>query len=196
MFDIEKETIVLTSNDKEKAKMLEDAGFKCFCFSSLFKEYKLLSNPNITGREFALKLSDKRAVDVGNVYPNFYVVSVVQTIECDGKILKHPQNVEDLVSDFRTLNGKEYTVYTATTIRKNLKKRWQDIKATRLTRKKMTEEQIHSLISEMKDSAFGVLGAVPLDKYPDVVEEKNIDPVVIDGFPVKDIIHFFNTLRK
>ena len=65
MFDIKKETIVLTSNDKSKADILEKEGFRCFCFSSLFQEYKVLANPFITGHDFALKYSDKRAMDVG-----------------------------------------------------------------------------------------------------------------------------------
>ena len=196
MFDIKKETIVLTSNDKSKADILEKEGFRCFCFSSLFQEYKVLANPFITGRDFVLKYSDKRAIDVGNLYPDFYVVSVVQTIECDGKVLKHPNCVEDVMNDFRTLNGKKFTVYTGTTIRKNFKRKWQDVKSTTLTRTYMTEQQIHDFVYKLGTSTFGVLGSVRLDEHPEMVEEKNIDPLVINGFPAKDIVHFFKTLKE
>ena len=143
-----------------------------------------------------LKLSEKRAADVGNVYPDLYVVCVEQAIECNGKVLKRPDSVDDIFNDFRLLNGQKYTLYTALTIHQNYKKRWQEIESLQLTRKHMTEEQIKDFVMKYGPSMFGVLGSVRLDEFPDMVEEKDLDFDLIKGLPIKNIVHFFEKLRK
>ena len=188
--------VVLASSNEEKVKKLEQAGIPCFCFPPLVKENAIVFDPEITGREMALKFSEMCAADVGNVYPNFYIISTEQSIECDGKVFKRPDCLDDVLSDLKQLNGKKYTLYTATTIYKNFKKRWQELEETHLTRKLLTPEEIEAFAMEYGPSMFGVLGSVRLDEFPDIVEEKNINPEIIDALPVKKIVHFFKMLRK
>ena len=188
--------IVWVSHDEKGLEILKKAGIECFSFPSLIKENTIYSNPALTAREVALKLSEKKAADVGNIYTDLYTISAQQAIECNGKVLKQPECIEDVLNDFKTLNGQKYTLYTAITVYRKLKKVWQDIKSIQLTRKYMTDKQIHYFVVKNGPSMLGVLGSVRLDEFPDIVEEKKLDFDLISGIPVKDITHFFKSLRK
>ena len=188
--------IVLVSSDEKKAKLITEAGVPCFVFPSLIKEREFIrQEKDITAREAAIKLSEKKAADVGYVYPDIFTVAVAQTLDCEGKIILRPESMEDIRDDLRTLSGKKCTLYSVTTIYGKNKKAWQEVEKTDLTYKKMTNEQIDALVEEFGPSILRVLGSVKKENFPHLIEEENLNFEIINGLPVRSIIQFFKTLR-
>ena len=121
--------IVLVSSDEKKAKLITEAGVPCFVFPSLIKEREFIrQEKDITAREAAIKLSEKKAADVGYVYPDIFTVAVAQTLDCEGKIILRPESMEDIRDDLRTLSGKKCTLYSVTTIYGKNKKHGKKLK--------------------------------------------------------------------
>jgi septum formation protein len=94
-------------------------------------------------RKHVLRLAEAKAVDVGNQYPDCWVIAADTVVYVDHSILGKPKNREEAKKMLRRLSGKEHRVLTGFSVH-HLKKGKGDREAvqTAVKVKKLTQAEM------------------------------------------------------
>ncbi|MGL4403204.1 MAG: Maf family protein [Fusobacteriaceae bacterium] len=176
--------MILASKSPRRKEILENFGFS-------FK----VETPDVeeSSLKFGIKdqiedISRKKAMAIGNKFPNEYIVSADTVVVIKGEILGKPRDEKEAFNMLTLLSGKSHKVITAYSIY-NFEKKVDITKSieTEVKFRELTREIIDWYIASKepmdKAGAYGIQG-----KGAMLVESINGDFFSVMGFPIGDFV--------
>ena len=190
--------IILASKSEVRRKILEENGIKCIVEppnidENLIKESLL--KENVTSELISKNLAELKANKVSQKKSEKLVLGVDSIIDLDGKIISKPLNRNDAFNILRKLNGKKHQLISSVCISKNGSMIWNYTDAANLTMKKMTNEELKSYLTKIKDKELYAYNVYQIEgEGRSLFSKIEGDEDTIMGLPVKQIKAYLNTL--
>ena len=190
--------IILASKSIVRKKILEENGIKCIVEppnidENLIKESLL--KENVTSELISKNLAELKANKISQKKSEKLVLGVDSIIDLDGKIISKPLNRNDAFNILRKLNGKKHQLISSVCISKNGSMIWNYTDAANLTMKKMTNEELKSYLTKIKDKELYAYNVYQIEgEGRSLFSKIEGDEDTIMGLPVKQIKAYLNTL--
>jgi septum formation protein len=147
--------LILASRSPRRFELLKQVGLDFDIIPSGIEEDYIRGEPPI---KHVLRLAEAKALDVGNRYPDRWVIAADTIVYVDHSILGKPRSREEAKKMLRRLSGKEHQVLTGFSVR-HLEKGKGDREAVRtvVKVKKLTQAEMEWYIrtGEPFDKAGG-----------------------------------------
>jgi septum formation protein len=132
--------IILASGSPRRYELLRQVGLDVDVIPSRIEENFVKGE---SPRKHVLRLAEAKAVDVGNQYPDCWVIAADTVVYVDHSILGKPKSREEAKKMLRRLSGKEHRVLTGFSVH-HLKKGKGDREAvqTAVKVKKLTQAEM------------------------------------------------------
>ena len=190
--------IILASKSVVRKKILEENGIKCIVEPSNIDENLIkesLLKENITSELISKNLAELKANKISQKKSEKLVLGVDSIIDLDGKIISKPLNRNDAFNILRKLNGKKHQLISSVCISKNGSMIWNYTDAANLTMKKMTNEELKSYLTKIKDKELYAYNVYQIEgEGRSLFSKIEGDEDTIMGLPVKQIKAYLNTL--
>ncbi|OGP63590.1 MAG: septum formation protein Maf [Deltaproteobacteria bacterium RBG_13_53_10] len=102
--------LILASKSPRRCELLKRIGLDFDVIPSRVDEGDLVQGES--PREHVLRLSEAKAFEVGNPYPDYWVIGADTVVSVDGTVLGKPKDREEAMEMLHQLSGKEHTVLT------------------------------------------------------------------------------------
>ena len=185
------DSIILASKSAVRKKILEENGISCIAEPAnvdedLVKE-SLLSkgeSPQIISKN----LAELKANKISNKKSGELVLGADSIIDYNGSIISKPSNREEALAILKKLNGQKHYLISSVCISKNGSMIWNYIDKAVLTMKQMTDEELKSYLSKIKDSTLYAYNIYQIEGegrslFSKIEGDKN----TIMGLPIKQI---------
>ena len=190
--------IILASKSEVRKKILEENGIKCIVEPSNIDENLIkesLQKENITSELISKNLAELKANKISQKKSEKLVLGADSIIDLDGKIISKPLNRNDAFNILRKLNGKKHQLISSVCISKNGSMIWNYTDAANLTMKKMTNEELKSYLTKIKDKELYAYNVYQIEgEGRSLFSKIEGDEDTIMGLPVKQIKAYLNTL--
>ena len=132
--------LILASESPRRYELLKQVGLDFNVIpSGIEEDYIKGESP----RKHVLRLADAKALDVGNQYPDRWVVAADTIVYVDHSILGKPKSLEEAKKMLRRLSGKEHRVLTGFSVQHREKgKRDREAVQTAVRVKKLTQAEM------------------------------------------------------
>ena len=190
--------IILASKSEVRRKILEENGIKCIVEppnidENLIKESLL--KENVTSELISKNLAELKANKISQKKSEKLVLGADSIIDLDGKIISKPLNRNDAFNILRKLNGKKHQLISSVCISKNGSMIWNYTDAANLTMKQMTNEELKSYLTKIKDKELYAYNVYQIEgEGRSLFSKIEGDEDTIMGLPVKQIKAYLNTL--
>ena len=185
------DSIILASKSAVRKKILEENGISCIVEPAnvdedLVKE-SLLSkgeSPQIISKN----LAELKANKISNKKNGELVLGADSIIDYNGNIISKPSNREEALAILKKLNGQKHCLISSVCISKNGSMLWNYTDKAVLTMKQMTDEELKSYLSKIKDSKLYAYNIYQIEGegrslFSKIEGDKN----TIMGLPIKQI---------
>ena len=190
--------IILASKSEVRKKILEENGIKCIVEPSNIDENLIkesLLKENVTSQLISKNLAELKANKISQKKSEKLVLGADSIIDLDGKIISKPLNRNDAFNILRKLNGKTHQLISSVCISKNGSMIWNYTDAANLTMKKMTNEELKSYLTKIKDKELYAYNVYQIEgEGRSLFSKIEGDEDTIMGLPVKQIKAYLNTL--
>jgi len=190
--------IILASKSEVRKKILEENGIKCIVEPSNIDENLIkesLLKENVTPELISKNLAELKANKISQKKSEKLVLGADSIIDLDGKIISKPLNRNDAFNILRKLNGKTHQLISSVCISKNGSMIWNYTDAANLTMKKMTNEELKSYLTKIKDKELYAYNVYQIEgEGRSLFSKIEGDEDTIMGLPVKQIKAYLNTL--
>jgi len=190
--------IILASKSEVRKKILEENGIKCIVEPSNIDENLIkesLLKENVTSELISKNLAELKANKVSQKKSEKLVLGADSIIDLDGEIISKPLNRNDAFNILRKLNGKKHQLISSVCISKNGSMIWNYTDAANLTMKKMTNEELKSYLTKIKDKELYAYNVYQIEgEGRSLFSKIEGDEDTIMGLPVKQIKAYLNTL--
>ena len=188
--------IILASKSKVRKKILEENGINCVVEpanidedlekDSLLKEGAL---PTIVSKN----LAELKANKVSQKKNEELVLGADSVIDLNGEIVSKPSNKEEAFKILQKLNGKKHHLISSVCISKNGSMIWNHTDKAGLTMKQMTDEELKSYLSKIKDEALYAYNVYQIEgEGRSLFSKIEGDENTIMGLPIKHIKEYLN----
>lgn len=132
--------LILASKSPRRYELLRQVGLDFDVISSSVEEVFIQGEPP---EEHVLRLAEAKSLEVGNKFPDRWVIAADTIVYIDRSILGKPKNQEEAKKMLRLLSGKEHRVLTGFSVHhlEKDKGEWQAVqtavKVRKLTRNEM-----------------------------------------------------------
>ena len=190
--------IILASKSEVRRKILEENGIKCIVEppnidENLIKESLL--KENVTSELISKNLAELKANKVSQKKSEKLVLGADSIIDLDGEIISKPSNRNDAFNILRKLNGKKHQLISSVCISKNGSMIWNYTDAANLTMKTMTNEELKSYLTKIKDKELYAYNVYQIEgEGRSLFSKIEGDEDTIMGLPVNQIKAYLNTL--
>ena len=190
--------IILASKSEVRKKILEENGIKCIVEPSdvdedLVKESLL--KKNITPKIISKNLAELKANKISQKKNGNLVLGADSIIDLDGEIISKPLNRNDAFNILKKLNGKKHQLISSVCISKNGSMIWNYTDAANLTMKQMTNEELKSYLTKIKDKELYAYNVYQIEgEGRSLFSKIEGDEDTIMGLPVKQIKAYLNIL--
>ena len=178
--------IVLASNSPRRKWLLENLGLEFISIPAGINEAQL---PNEHPGEYTLRVSEQKAMWVGQRLDNPALVIAADTTVADGDtILGKPSNMQDAEQMLLRLRGRTHQVYTGICVLSAVdKKKKSDLCVTKVTMRNYTFDELNSYINS--GDAFDKAGAYAIqhDEFHPVEEIQGCYANVV-GLPMCHLV--------
>lgn len=106
--------MILASKSPRRFELLKQLGLDFEVIPSKIEEDII---PGESPKEHVIRLADTKALDVGNQYPDDWVIGADTIVYVDGVILGKPTNRKEAIKMLRMISGKEHRVLTGISVR-------------------------------------------------------------------------------
>ena len=190
--------IILASKSEVRRKILEENGIKCIVEPSNIDENLIkesLLKENVTSELISKNLAELKANKISQKKSEKLVLGADSIIDLDGEIISKPSNRNDAFNILRKLNGKKHQLISSVCISKNGSMIWNYTDAANLTMKKMTNEELKSYLTKIKDKELYAYNVYQIEgEGRSLFSKIEGDEDTIMGLPVKQIKAYLNTL--
>ena len=190
--------IILASKSVVRKKILEENGIKCIVEPSNIDENLIkesLLKENVTSELISKNLAELKANKISQKKSEKLVLGADSIIDLEGEIISKPLNRNDAFNILRKLNGKTHQLISSVCISKNGSMIWNYTDAANLTMKKMTNEELKSYLTKIKDKELYAYNVYQIEgEGRSLFSKIEGDEDTIMGLPVKQIKAYLNTL--
>ena len=190
--------IILASKSEVRKKILEENGIKCIVEPSNIDENLIkesLLKENVTSELISKNLAELKANKISQKKSEKLVLGADSIIDLDGEIISKPLNRNDAFNILRKLNGKKHQLISSVCISKNGSMIWNYTDAANLTMKKMTNEELKSYLTKIKDKELYAYNVYQIEgEGRSLFSKIEGDEDTIMGLPVNQIKAYLNTL--
>ena len=190
--------IILASKSVVRKKILEENGIKCIVEppnidENLIKESLL--KENVTSGLISKNLAELKANKISQKKSEKLVLGAASIINLDGEIISKPLNRNDAFNILKKLNGKKHQLISSVCISKNGSMIWNYTDAANLTMKQMTNEELKSYLTKIKDKELYAYNVYQIEgEGRSLFSKIEGDEDTIMGLPVKQIKAYLNIL--
>ena len=126
--------LVLASKSPRRYELLKQVGLEFDVIpSNVIEDFVQGESP----QEHVIRLAEAKAFDIGNQYPDRWIIAADTIVFIDGSILGKPKNSEEALEMLRSLSGKDHWVLTGFSVC-HLQKGKKDQEAVKTTVKVKT----------------------------------------------------------
>ena len=190
--------IILASKSEVRKKILEENGIKCIVEPSNIDENLIkesLLKENVTSELISKNLAELKANKVSQKKSEKLVLGADSIIDLEGEIISKPLNRNDAFNILKKLNGKKHQLISSVCISKNGSMIWNYTDAANLTMKKMTNEELKSYLTKIKDKELYAYNVYQIEgEGRSLFSKIEGDEDTIMGLPVNQIKAYLNTL--
>ena len=188
--------IILASKSVVKKKILEENGIKCIIEPSNIDENLIkesLLKENVTSELISKNLAELKANKVSQKKNEELVLGADSVIDLNGEIVSKPSNKEEAFKILQKLNGKKHHLISSVCISKNGSMIWNHTDKAGLTMKQMTDEELKSYLSKIKDEALYAYNVYQIEgEGRSLFSKIEGDENTIMGLPIKHIKEYLN----
>ena len=195
-------SIILASRSKIRKKILKENGIKCSVQpsnvdeesvkASLLKDskgdqrYVEDMSPELISMYLAHLKAEKTSLKSNN--KNKIVLGADSVIDFNGELISKPKNREEALKILKKLNGKTHHLISSVCISKNGSMIWNHTDKAYLTMKQMTNKELKSYLSKIKDEALYAYNVYQIEGGGRSLFSKiEGDENTIMGLPIKQI---------
>ena len=190
--------IILASKSVVRKKILEENGIKCIIEPSNIDENLIkesLLKENVTSELISKNLAELKANKISQKKSEKLVLGADSIIDLEGEIISKPLNRNDAFNILKKLNGKKHQLISSVCISKNGSMIWNYTDAANLTMKQMTNEELKSYLTKIKDKELYAYNVYQIEgEGRSLFSKIEGDEDTIMGLPVKQIKAYLNTL--
>ena len=185
------DNIILASKSVVRKKILEENGISCVVEPANIDEDLIkesLLNKGESPQIISKNLAELKANKISNKKSGELVLGADSIIDYNGNIISKPSNREEALAILKKLNGQKHYLISSVCISKNGSMIWNYIDKAVLTMKQMTDEELKSYLSKIKDSTLYAYNIYQIEGegrslFSKIEGDKN----TIMGLPIKQI---------
>ena len=185
------DNIILASKSVVRKKILEENGISCVVEPANIDEDLIkesLLNKGESPQIISKNLAELKANKISNKKNKELVLGADSIIDYNGNIISKPSNREEALAILKKLNGQKHYLISSVCISKNGSMIWNYIDKAVLTMKQMTDEELKSYLSKIKDSTLYAYNIYQIEGegrslFSKIEGDKN----TIMGLPIKQI---------
>ena len=185
------DSIILASKSAIRKKILEENGISCVVEPANVDEdlvKESLLNKGESPQIISKNLAELKANKISNKKNGELVLGADSVIDYNGNIISKPSNREEALAILKKLNGQKHCLISSVCISKNGSMLWNYTDKAVLTMKQMTDEELKSYLSKIKDSKLYAYNIYQIEGegrslFSKIEGDKN----TIMGLPVKQI---------
>ena len=185
------DSIILASKSAVRKKILEENGISCIVEPANVDEdlvKEALLNKGESPQIISKNLAELKANKISNKKSGELVLGADSIIDYNGNIISKPSNREEALTILKKLNGQKHYLISSVCISKNGSMIWNYIDKAVLTMKQMTDEELKSYLSKIKDSTLYAYNIYQIEGegrslFSKIEGDKN----TIMGLPIKQI---------
>lgn len=189
-------SIILASRSKVRKKILEENNIKCEIILSNIDEYSIkesLIKEKATPEIISKNLAELKANKVSQKKNEELVLGADSVIDLNGEIVSKPSNKEEAFKILQKLNGKKHHLISSVCISKNGSMIWNHTDKAGLTMKQMTDEELKSYLSKIKDETLYAYNVYQIEgEGRSLFSKIEGDENTIMGLPIKHIKEYLN----
>ena len=185
------DSIILASKSAVRKKILEENGINCVVEPANIDEDLIkesLLNKGESPQIISKNLAELKANKISNKKSGELVLGADSIIDYNGNIISKPSNREEALTILKKLNGQKHYLISSVCISKNGSMIWNYTDKAVLTMKQMTDEELKSYLSKIKDSTLYAYNVYQIEGegrslFSKIEGDKN----TIMGLPIKQI---------
>ena len=185
------DSIILASKSVIRKKILEENGISCVVEPANVDEdlvKESLLNKGESPQIISKNLAELKANKISNKINGKLVLGADSIIDYNGNIISKPSNREEALATLKKLNGQKHYLISSVCISKNGSMLWNYTDKAVLTMKQMTDEELKSYLSKIKDSKLYAYNIYQIEGegrslFSKIEGDKN----TIMGLPIKQI---------
>ncbi len=185
------DNIILASKSLVRKKILEENGISCVVEPANIDEDLIkenLLNKGESPQIISKNLAELKANKISNKKNEKLVLGADSIIDYNGNIISKPSNREEALAILKKLNGQKHYLISSVCISKNGSMLWNYTDKAVLTMKQMTDEELKSYLSKIKDSKLYAYNIYQIEGegrslFSKIEGDKN----TIMGLPIKQI---------
>ena len=185
------DSIILASKSAIRKKILEENGISCVVEPANVDEdlvKESLLNKGESPQIISKNLAELKANKISNKKNEKLVLGADSIIDYNGNIISKPSNREEALATLKKLNGQKHYLISSVCISKNGSMLWNYTDKAVLTMKQMTDEELKSYLSKIKDSKLYSYNIYQIEGegrslFSKIEGDKN----TIMGLPIKQI---------
>ena len=185
------DSIILASKSAVRKKILEENGINCVVEPANIDEdlvKESLLDKGESPQIISKNLAELKANKISNKKNGKLVLGADSIIDYNGNIISKPSNREEALTILKKLNGQKHYLISSACISKNGSMLWNYTDKAVLTMKQMTDEELKSYLSKIKDSTLYAYNIYQIEGegrslFSKIEGDKN----TIMGLPIKQI---------
>ena len=194
------DSIILASKSAIRKKILEENGISCVVEPANVDEdlvKESLLNKGESPQIISKNLAELKANKISNKKNEKLVLGADSIIDYNGNIISKPSNREEALATLKKLNGQKHYLISSVCISKNGSMLWNYTDKAVLTMKQMTDEELKSYLSKIKDSKLYAYNIYQIEGegrslFSKIEGDKN----TIMGLPIKQIKEYLSNLEN
>ena len=191
--------IILASKSGIRKKILNQNGINCEVVPANVDEEivkESLLKEKATPEIISKNLAELKANKVSQKKNGELVLGADSVIDLNGEIVSKPSNREEALKILQRLNGKKHHLISSVCISRNGLMMWNLTDKAGLTMKQMTNEELKSYLSKIKDETLYAYNVYQIEGAGRFLFSKiEGDENTIMGLPVEQIKEYLNTLK-
>ena len=185
------DNIILASKSVVRKKILEENGISCVVEPANIDEDLIkesLLNKGESPQIISKNLAELKANKISNKKNGKLVLGADSIIDYNGNIISKPSNREEALVILKKLNGQKHYLISSVCISKNGSMLWNYTDKAVLTMKQMTDEELKSYLSKIKDSKLYAYNIYQIEgEGKSLFSKIEGDKNTIMGLPIKQI---------
>ncbi len=197
MFEQQKTKIILASNSKIRAELLENTGLSFEIQPADIDEFsirEIFKTEEMDPADIAEVLAETKATQISKKNPDALVIGCDQVLALGDEIFEKPKNRDDAQSTLFKLRGKTHTLISAIALVKNNEVVWRYSENANLKMHEFSPEFLGQYMSLCGDKILSSVGAYQLESFGiHLFEEIKGDYFTVLGFPILALLKFLRS---
>ena len=191
--------IILASKSAIRKKILDKNGINFEVVPANVDEDQVkesLLQEKATPEIISKNLAELKANKVSEKKHNYLVLGADSVIDLNGELISKPTNRNEAFNILEKLNGQKHQLISSVCISKNGSMIWNYTDAANLTMKKMTNEELKSYLTKIKDKELYAYNVYQIEgEGRSLFSKIEGDEDTIMGLPVKQIKKYLSRIK-